>query len=148
MKISLLFLAACCMPIAAFFHPPLSCKTTMSDGSSATSTPTKVPSKPSSIGFDSDTDVKSGSESAPNYDDKYKLCLFNDEFNTRAYVGRCLVSVVGLPESEAFSIMSQAHQNGMAIVGVWHGELAEAYCEQLKSRTLIVDVFPLGKDTD
>jgi ATP-dependent Clp protease adaptor protein ClpS len=48
-----------------------------------------------------------------------------------------LLQVVGMPETDAFNVMLQAHKNGLAQVGVWHGELAEAYCDQLKTRGIV-----------
>ena len=36
--------------------------------------------------------------------------------------------------------MQKAHQSGMAVVGVWVFELAEAYCDGLKARALICSV--------
>lgn len=37
----------------------------------------------------------------------------------------------------------QANDNGMAQVGVWHQEMADAYSSNLKERGLIADVFPV-----
>ena len=37
----------------------------------------------------------------------------------------------------------QANDNGMAQVGVWHQEMADAYSSSLKERGLIADVFPV-----
>jgi ATP-dependent Clp protease adapter protein ClpS len=48
-----------------------------------------------------------------------------------------------MPETDAFNVMLQAHKNGLAQVGVWHGELAEAYCDQLKTRGIVSEVFPI-----
>jgi len=62
----------------------------------------------------------------------YKLVLFNDNFNTREYVARVLVS--SIPEvssADAFNIMQMAHKNGFAVVGIWVLEIAEAYCDLL-----------------
>lgn len=38
---------------------------------------------------------------------QFKVMLFNDNGNTREYVSRSLVQVVGLPESVAYAIMMQ-----------------------------------------
>lgn len=38
---------------------------------------------------------------------QYKVLLFNDNGNTREYVSRSLVQVVGLSEATAFHIMQQ-----------------------------------------
>lgn len=79
----------------------------------------------------------------PSPVDKFKVMLFNDSGNTREYVARVLVQVVGMPEGDAYEIMTMAHKNGMALVGIWHLELAEAYSDTLKARGLISEVFPV-----
>eukprot|EP00611_Tribonema_gayanum_P023240 TRINITY_DN484_c0_g1_i1.p2 TRINITY_DN484_c0_g1~~TRINITY_DN484_c0_g1_i1.p2 ORF type:complete len:259 (-),score=75.35 TRINITY_DN484_c0_g1_i1:731-1507(-) len=75
--------------------------------------------------------------------DKFKVMLFNDSGNTREYVARALVQVTGVTESNAYEIMISAHTNGMSLVGIWHSELAELYSDQLKSRGLISEIFPV-----
>ncbi|CAM9408767.1 unnamed protein product [Ectocarpus sp. 6 AP-2014] len=75
-------------------------------------------------------------------EDKYKVLLFNDNGNTREYVSRSLVQVVGLSEATAFHIMQQANDNGMAQVGIWHQEMADAYSTSLKERGLIAETHP------
>lgn len=92
-----------------------------------------------SIGLVSNTE----SETSVRPEDKFKVLLFNDNGNTREYVSRSLVQVVGMPEDKAFHIMQQANDNGMAQVGVWHQEMADAYSSSLKERGLIADVFPV-----
>jgi len=72
---------------------------------------------------------------------KFKLLLFNDNVNKREYVARVLVG--GIPDysqADAYQVMQKAHQHGMAVVGVWVFELAEAYCDKLKMGGLIVSV--------
>mmetsp|Transcript_34845 Transcript_34845/g.112376 ORF Transcript_34845/g.112376 Transcript_34845/m.112376 type:complete len:149 (-) Transcript_34845:568-1014(-) len=72
---------------------------------------------------------------------KFKLLLFNDNMNKREYVAKILQATVpGLTAADAYVIMQKAHQNGMAVVGVWVFELAEAYCDQLKAGGLIASV--------
>lgn len=48
--------------------------------------------------------------------DQFKVLLFNDNGNTREYVSRSLVLVVGLPEEEAFRIMQHVRYPDMAFV--------------------------------
>lgn len=79
----------------------------------------------------------------PKLYDKYKVMLFNDSMNSREYVARSLVQVVGMPESSAFDVMLKAHKDGMAQVGIWVGEIAEAYCDQLKTRGIVSEVMPV-----
>lgn len=38
---------------------------------------------------------------------QFKVLLFNDNGNTREYVSRSLVQVVGMPEDQAYHIMQQ-----------------------------------------
>lgn len=45
-----------------------------------------------------------------------------------------------LTQADAYVVMQKAHKSGMAVVGVWVFELAEAYCAQLKSGGLISSV--------
>lgn len=72
---------------------------------------------------------------------KFKLLLFNDTMNKREYVARILQqSVPGLTAADAYLIMQKAHKSGMAVVGVWVFELAEAYCDLLKAGGLIASV--------
>ena len=59
----------------------------------------------------------------------------------REYVARILVQTVPeLTQADAYVVMQKAHKSGMAVVGVWVFELAEAYCAQLKSGGLIASV--------
>jgi len=72
---------------------------------------------------------------------QFKVLLFNDNVNRREYVARVLVgSVPGLTQADAYLIMQKAHKQGMAVVGVWVFEVAEAYCDKLKSGGLISSV--------
>lgn len=101
------------------------------------STPDTIVAKPT-VGFSNEQQT---SEIRP--EDKYKVLLFNDNGNTREYVSRSLVQVVGLPENVAYQIMQQANDNGMAQVGVWHQEMADAYSSSLKARGLVSDIYPV-----
>ena len=61
--------------------------------------------------------------------------------NKREYVAKVLTSSVpDLTQADAYVVMQKAHQSGMAVVGVWAFELAEAYCELLKKGGLIASV--------
>eukprot|EP00184_Porphyridium_aerugineum_P008059 CAMPEP_0184693030 /NCGR_PEP_ID=MMETSP0313-20130426/1338_1 /TAXON_ID=2792 /ORGANISM="Porphyridium aerugineum, Strain SAG 1380-2" /LENGTH=140 /DNA_ID=CAMNT_0027150983 /DNA_START=201 /DNA_END=623 /DNA_ORIENTATION=- len=62
----------------------------------------------------------------------YRVYIFNDPFNTKAYVISVLLKVVtGLTFSQANVVMMQAHEYGMGLVTVTQQELAEMYCEQI-----------------
>jgi len=72
---------------------------------------------------------------------KYKVLLFNDNVNRREYVARILVGAIpGMSQADAYLVMQKAHKQGMAVVGVWVFEVAEAYCDKLKSGGLIASV--------
>ena len=72
---------------------------------------------------------------------KYKLLLFNDNVNRREYVARILVqNIPEITQADAYLVMQKAHKSGMAVVGVWVFEMAEAYCDTLKSGGLIASI--------
>ena len=74
---------------------------------------------------------------------KYKLLLFNDDFNTRDHVTQALLRrIPGLSRADARAIMHKAHTTGMAVVGIWVFELAEAYCDLLRGEGLVSDIEP------
>lgn len=59
----------------------------------------------------------------------------------REYVARVLCqSIPGMSQADAYLVMQKAHKQGMAVVGVWVFEMAEAYCDKLKSGGLIASV--------
>ena len=59
----------------------------------------------------------------------------------REYVARVLVgSIPDLTQADAYIVMQKAHKQGMAVVGVWVFEMAEAYCDKLKTGGLIASV--------
>ncbi|CAK9035542.1 unnamed protein product [Durusdinium trenchii] len=78
--------------------------------------------------------------------DEYRLVLFNDPLNKREYVARCLMTICLLKEGDAYQVMMKAHKEGVAVVGTYAFETAEAYCESLKAQGLSVDIFPVDKD--
>merc|ERR1712078_30348 len=78
---------------------------------------------------------------------KFKLLLFNDNVNRREYVAKVLTtSVPDLTQADAYAIMQKAHKSGMAVVGIWVFELAEAYCDLLRAGGLIASVTEEGDD--
>mmetsp|Transcript_97688 Transcript_97688/g.209621 ORF Transcript_97688/g.209621 Transcript_97688/m.209621 type:complete len:200 (+) Transcript_97688:55-654(+) len=80
--------------------------------------------------------------------DKYRLLLYNDAFNKREFVARCLMTITLLKEGEAYQVMMVAHTEGVAVVGTYPFETAEAYCEGLKVKGLTVDIEPVDGDDD
>ena len=72
---------------------------------------------------------------------KYKLLLFNDNVNRREYVACVLVqNIPEMKQADAYLVMQKAHKSGMAVVGIWVFEMAEAYCAGLKSGGLIASI--------
>eukprot|EP00569_Conticribra_weissflogii_P007620 CAMPEP_0171330326 /NCGR_PEP_ID=MMETSP0878-20121228/1934_1 /TAXON_ID=67004 /ORGANISM="Thalassiosira weissflogii, Strain CCMP1336" /LENGTH=161 /DNA_ID=CAMNT_0011830599 /DNA_START=177 /DNA_END=662 /DNA_ORIENTATION=+ len=64
-------------------------------------------------------------------EDKSILRIFNDSINTREYVSRCLVQVVGLSEDRAYETMMHAHEFGLAAVGKYATPTAQMLAERL-----------------
>uniref|UniRef100_A0A7S3B7I0 Adaptor protein ClpS core domain-containing protein n=1 Tax=Haptolina ericina TaxID=156174 RepID=A0A7S3B7I0_9EUKA len=85
--------------------------------------------------------TKPGSDRDNEKAKKFKLLLFNDNVNRREYVARVLVgNIPDFSQTDAYRVMQKAHKSGMAVVGVWVFEVAEAYCDRLKSGGLIASV--------
>ena len=60
---------------------------------------------------------------------------------SREYVARILVqNIPEIQQADAYLVMQKAHKQGMAVVGVWVFEMAEAYCDGLKSGGLIASI--------
>ena len=73
----------------------------------------------------------------------FLLRLWNDPFNKREFVARCLAEVCGKSDTESFQIMMHAHQSGMGVIGQYDFEIAELYLQSLKERNLMVDMIPV-----
>jgi len=83
------------------------------------------------------------------YDHKkggWAVRLFNDPMNKREFVAMCLSKIVGLSDGQAYQVMMQAHQNGLAVVGRFDLERAELYRDQLRDHALVVDMIPVEED--
>lgn len=76
----------------------------------------------------------------------WELRLYNDPFNKREFVARCLATICGKSDTEAFQIMMHAHKNGMGVVGRYQFEIAELYHNSLKDNGLYVDMVPVDDD--
>lgn len=77
-------------------------------------------------------------------DSGWEVRIYNDGNNTREFVSRCLVQVTGLSEMGAYQTMMQAHQHGMAVVGIWIYERAEMYRDALRNNGILCDMVPVG----
>ena len=98
--------------------------------------PVKVPDKVPNF-----APSKPQGDTASNKGKKHKVLLFNDNVNRREYVAKVLTrSIPDYSQADAYIVMQKAHKQGMAVVGIWAFELAEAYCELLKAGGLIASV--------
>jgi len=75
----------------------------------------------------------------------YRVLLHNDNVNRRDYVVKVLIKVVdGFQEGDAFRVMEEAHEMGIALVTACVQETAEEYCEQLRNHGLTSSIEPEG----
>ena len=72
--------------------------------------------------------------------------IYNDGKNTREFVARCLVQIVGHSELTAYQTMMQAHQNGIAVVGIYRYEIAEMYYSELTKNGIVCDLVPVDEE--
>lgn len=96
-------------------------------------------------------DVKEKTDDSTDLEERYssgewKIRLYNDPFNKREFVARCLTTICGKSDSESFSIMMEAHNNGMGVVGLYAFEIAELYHSRLKEEGLSVDMIPVDEE--
>lgn len=70
----------------------------------------------------------------------WEIRLYNDPFNKREFVARCLTTICGKSDSESFQIMMQAHNDGMGVIGRYMFEIAELYYSSLQEEGLLVDM--------
>ncbi|KAL7530712.1 hypothetical protein ACHAXR_005082 [Thalassiosira sp. AJA248-18] len=68
--------------------------------------------------------------------------LYNDPYNKREFVARCLMEVCGLDDGMAFNVMMKAHQIGIGVIGNYPQELAELYKGRLSGEGLLIDMVP------
>ena len=74
---------------------------------------------------------------------RYRVLLHNDDFNSMEYVVQVLIKTVpSLTQTQAVSIMMEAHSNGIALVIICALEPAEFYCENLKNHGLSSTIEP------
>lgn len=76
----------------------------------------------------------------------WEVRLWNDPFNKREFVARCLASVCGKTDGESFQIMMAAHKNGMGMIGRYAFEIAEMYTASLKGEGLMVDMIQVDDE--
>jgi len=64
-------------------------------------------------------------------------------FMDREFTARCLMMICSLNESAAYQVMMTAHTEGLAVVGTYTFEAAEAYCDGLRAKGLSADIVPV-----
>lgn len=79
-------------------------------------------------------------------DRSWEVRLYNDPFNKREFVARCLSEVCGKSDTESYQIMMAAHKNGMGVIGVYAFEVAELYYASLQENGLMVEMVPVGDE--
>lgn len=94
-----------------------------------------------------DVDVMKDTERANKLGGEgWEIRLFNDPFNKREFVARCLSTICGKSDTESYQIMMEAHKNGMGIVGRYQFEIAELYYNSLRENGLMVDMIPVDDE--
>ncbi|KAL3772486.1 hypothetical protein ACHAWU_000048 [Discostella pseudostelligera] len=86
--------------------------------------------------------ISNDTQSDASKDRGWLVRLYNDPMNKREFVSRCLMEICGLGDGQAYSVMMQAHQNGIAVIGNYPRELAEMYKVKLSGEGLFVDMVP------
>lgn len=76
--------------------------------------------------------------------DDWIIVLYNDQFNKREYVLKCLMEVFSWPESKAMSVMMAAHTMGACVAHECYKELAIKYTEDLIKLGLFAEARPSG----
>jgi len=73
---------------------------------------------------------------------QYKVLLHNDDVHTIREVIHILQEVFKFSYDKAYCVMYRAHLEGVSLCGVYHLELAELRCDQLRSFGLTSTVEP------
>lgn len=76
--------------------------------------------------------------------DDWIIVLYNDQFNKREYVLKCLMEVFSWPENKATSVMMAAHTMGACVAHECYKELAIKYTEDLVKLGLFAEARPSG----
>lgn len=108
--------------------------------STVTDAPTKTDKKIEIIKEDATEDEKKSGKNG------WEIQLYNDPFNHRTFVAKCLCTICGKTDTESYQIMMQAHKNGMGVVGRYHYEIAELYYGSLKEEGLTVEMVEVDDE--
>lgn len=68
----------------------------------------------------------------------FKVLLHNDDDNSMEHVVQSVVELTPLTIERSVEVTLEAHKTGVALLLVTHKERAELYCEQFRSKKLIV----------
>uniref|UniRef100_A0A7S0FZA3 Adaptor protein ClpS core domain-containing protein n=1 Tax=Rhodosorus marinus TaxID=101924 RepID=A0A7S0FZA3_9RHOD len=72
---------------------------------------------------------------------RYKVIVFGENGQTRDFIAQVLMKCLpGMREETAKEIADKAKKAGKAVVGAWIFEMAEAYCDSLRSSGLVADI--------
>mmetsp|Transcript_9397 Transcript_9397/g.28332 ORF Transcript_9397/g.28332 Transcript_9397/m.28332 type:complete len:137 (+) Transcript_9397:143-553(+) len=72
---------------------------------------------------------------------RYKVIIFNETGQTREFIMNVLQKCLpGMGEGTAKDIADRTKKVGQAVVGAWIFEMAEAYCDSLRSSGLSADI--------
>ena len=108
-----------------------------------TSTPTLTPPSVEKVQKSKSSPSKERKSTGP---EAWEVRIYNDGKNTREFVARCLVQIVGHSELTAYQTMMQAHQNGIAVVGIYRYEIAEMYYGELTKNGIVCDLVPVDEE--
>jgi len=122
-----------------------------SSSSSSSRLASTVIDAPTKEDTDTDTTVEIIKENVTEDEKKngkngWEIQLFNDPFNHRTFVAKCLCTICGKTDTQSYQIMMQAHKNGMGVVGRYHYEIAELYYGSLKEEGLTVDMVEVDDE--
>jgi ATP-dependent Clp protease adaptor protein ClpS len=109
----------------------------------STSTPTLTPPSVEKV---QKSKASPGKERKSIGPEAWEVRIYNDGKNTREFVARCLVQIVGHSELTAYQTMMQAHQNGIAVVGIYRYEIAEMYYGELTKNGIVCDLVPVEEE--
>uniref|UniRef100_A0A7S0ZF67 Adaptor protein ClpS core domain-containing protein n=1 Tax=Timspurckia oligopyrenoides TaxID=708627 RepID=A0A7S0ZF67_9RHOD len=72
----------------------------------------------------------------------YKVFIYNDEKHSKSYVVSTLMRIIpDMTKDRATQAMEIAHKEGSAMVGVWIFEVAEMYCDMLRTAGIQSDII-------
>ncbi|KAL7482446.1 hypothetical protein ACHAW6_008121 [Cyclotella cf. meneghiniana] len=74
----------------------------------------------------------------------WELGLLRDESfdHTHEHIAKCLVTLVGLSEYDAYETVRQARQNGVSLIEEFPLEIAEFYQEELTKHGILCELVP------